>query len=85
MNEVDVEEAKRIEQLKKIILKHILSKEALERLGRVKMVKPDMAMQLELYLVQLYESGKIKSEISDKQLKDMLDALISKKEFKIIK
>lgn len=78
-------EAQRMEQLKKIVLKKILSREASERLARIKLVKPDIANQLEMYLVQLYESGKIKGEVSDEQIKTILDMVSSKKDFKIIK
>jgi programmed cell death protein 5 len=85
MNEVDAEELQKVEQLKKNILKNMLSKQALERLGRIRVVKPQLALQLELYLVQLYQSGKISSEISDMQLKEILDALTEKKQFKIIR
>lgn len=74
-----------LSQLKKKLLKQILSKEALERLGRVRVAKPELAEQLEMYLLQLYQSGKIKEEISDEQLKAILEALTSKKEFRIIK
>lgn len=85
MNDIDPEELKKIEELKKTILKKILSKEAIERLGRIRLVKPDLATQLELYLVQLFQSGKIKNEITDEQLKFILESLTSKKEFRIVK
>lgn len=85
MNQTNFEELRRIEELKKIILKKILSKEAKERLGRIRMVKPELAAQLELYLIQLYQTGKLKKEISDKELKVILNSLASKKEFKIIR
>ena len=85
MNDVNLEELQKVEELKKIILKKLLSKQALERLGRIRLVKPELALQLELYLVQLYQSGKIQSEISDDQLKNILDALTEKKKFKILK
>ena len=78
-------EAQRIEQLKKTVLKKILSKQAWERLARIKLVKPDLANQLEAYLVQLYQAGKIRTEISDEQIKMILDTVSSKKDFKIIK
>ncbi len=84
MNE-EVEEAKKLEEMKKIIMRKILSKSAIERLARIKLVKPEMAAQLELYLLQLYQSGKIKSEVSDDQLKMILETIGSKKDFKIIK
>lgn len=83
--EVSVEQLKQLEELKKMVMKKILSKEAIERLGRIRLVKPDLAAQLELYLVQLYQSGKLKSEISDEQLKMILESLTAKKDFKIIK
>lgn len=78
-------ESQRIEQLKKNVLKKILSREASERLGRIRLVKPDLANQLEFYLVQLYETGKIAGEVSDEQIKTILDMISSKKNFKIIK
>lgn len=87
MNEenISADEMKRLEELKKIVLKRILSKNAFERLGRIKLVKPELASQLELYLVQLYQAGKIKSEISDEQLKTILETISSKKDYKILK
>ena len=78
-------EEQKIEELKKTIMKRILSKEAVERLGRIKLVKPELAAQLELYLLQLYQSGKIKSLISEQQLKLILETIGDKKEFKIIR
>ena len=66
-------------------MKRILSKQAIERLGRIRVVKPELATQLELYLLQMYQAGKIKTEISDEQLKTILETLSSGKEFKILK
>ncbi len=74
-----------LEEIKKDVLKKVLSKEAFERLGRIKLVKPEVASQLELYLIQLFQSGKIKSQISDEQLKAILEKLSSKPKFKIIR
>ena len=64
-------------------MRKILTKEAIERLGRVRMVKPELATQLELYLLQAYQSGQIKTIIDDKRLKQILDSIVSKKKFKI--
>lgn len=85
MNEFTPEEVEKIERIKKIIMRTILSKEALERLGRIRLVKPQLAAQLELYLVQLYQAGKLKKQISDDELKLILQNLSTKKKFKIIK
>lgn len=73
------------EEAEKAVLKRILSKEAIERLGRVRVVKPELASQLEAYLVQLFQAGKIKGEVSEEQLKLILETVSSQKEFKILK
>lgn len=80
-----MEEMQKIEEMKKLILRKLMSKEAMERMSRLKLVKPDLAAQLELYLVQLYQTGKIGKAITDDQLKVILESLTSKKEFKIIR
>jgi len=74
-----------MENLKKKIIQKILSKEAVERLGRVRLSKPELAEQVELYLIQLYKAGKLKEEISDDQLKTILETLATKKDFRIIR
>jgi len=79
------DESKQMEEMKKTMIKKILSKGALERLGRIRVVKPELANQLELYLIQLYQNGKIKGEVSDDQLKMFLDAISTKQSFKIIR
>jgi len=83
--ELSVEQMQQIEQMKKLIMKKLLSKEAIERLARLKLVKPEAANQLELYLLQLYQSGKIRNEITDEQLKAILGSISTKKEFNIIR
>jgi len=80
-----IQQLQELEKLKKIVLRKILTKEALERLGRIRLVKPQLAAQLELYLMQLYQSGQIKTTIDDSKLKSILDSLTKKKKFKIIK
>jgi programmed cell death protein 5 len=80
---IEVEKQKEIERIKKIVLGRILTKEANERLARLKLVKPDLANQLELYLVQLYKAGQIKTEITDEQLKKVLSQISEKKDFRI--
>ncbi len=77
------EQLKKLELTKKNIISRMLSKEASERLSRVRAVKPEMAAQLELYFVQIYQSGQLKDEITDAQLRHILDKLSQKKEFNI--
>jgi programmed cell death protein 5 len=85
MNEGSLGELKKAEEMKRAILKKILSKEATERLARVKLVKPELANEIELYLIQLYQAGKINEEISEEQIKLILERLSERKKFRIIK
>ena len=81
----EMQKLQQIEAMKKTILKKVLTKEATERLGRIKLVKPEIANQLELYLVQLYQSGKIGSMITDEQLKTILEQIATKQKFRILR
>lgn len=79
----------RMEQLRKTLLQSVLDKAARERLNRVRIVKPELAAQIELYLIQLYEAGKLKVQMTDGQLKDILEMLAAgpapSGRFKIVK
>jgi programmed cell death protein 5 len=82
----NLRQIRELEKLKKIVMRKILTKDAIERLGRIKLVKPELAGQLELYLVQLYQAGQIKTVIDDVKLRRILDSLTkNKKEFKIVR
>ena len=72
-----------LENLKKNALRNILTKKAMERLGRVRMVNPTLAQQIELYLIQLYQTGQAKETIDDSKLKEILVLLSEKKDYKI--
>ena len=72
-------EAAEFEALKKEVLRKILTKEAIERLGRVRIGNPLLATQLEIYLFQLYQTGQLKEIVDDKQLKQILSVLVPKK------
>jgi programmed cell death protein 5 len=81
----EMQQAQKIEALKKQVLSKILSKEAYERLGRVRSVNPELASHAELYLLQIYQSGKLKETVTDQQMKDILKLLSEKRDFKITK
>ncbi len=69
---------------KEIILKQILSSEARLRLNNVKMVKPDVALTVENYLINLASQGKLRPPITDEQLKQILMSIQQpKRDFKI--
>jgi programmed cell death protein 5 len=79
------EQIAQVEAMKRAVMQKILTKEARERLNRLRLVKPEVAAQLELYLVQLYQSGKLAAQLSDEQLKSVLGMLLSEKRFKIVR
>jgi len=65
-------------------LKQIMTPEARQRLTNIRMVKPEFAEQIEMQLIQLTQTGRIKVPISDDQLKEALAKLqSSRKEIRI--
>ncbi len=86
MNDMDIQDLsqlRQIEEMKRQILNKILTKEAFERLSRVKIVNPQLANQAELYLIQIFQAGKINDPIGDGKLKGVLRVLSEKKEMRI--
>jgi programmed cell death protein 5 len=66
------------------ILKQILSPEARMRLNNIKMVKPELSDLVEQYLIGMATQGKMDSQISDDQLKQILLSIQQpKRDFKI--
>ena len=63
---------------KKQILRKIVSPEGRERLARVKLIKPELVIQIEDYLVNLYMSGRIKKVLSEEEIIKLLKTLSSK-------
>jgi programmed cell death protein 5 len=61
-----------LEAQKQAILRRILTQEARQRLTNLKMVKPDFANALELQLIQLVQTGKAQTPITDVQLREIL-------------
>ncbi|MGQ4911009.1 MAG: DNA-binding protein [Candidatus Thorarchaeota archaeon] len=60
---------------KEAVLRRILTPEARARLSNIRMVKPQFAEQIELQLIQLAGSGRLRSQVSDEQLKALLKQL----------
>ena len=76
------QEAERAMRLQ--ILRQILDPVARERLANVRLVKPELAENVENQLVQLYSMGRIKKVINDEELKQILSKLTeTKRETKI--
>ncbi len=60
------------------LLRQILTPEARARLSNIRMVKPQFAEQLEMQLIQLSGTGRLKGKVTDEQLKELLVQLQEK-------
>jgi programmed cell death protein 5 len=78
-----MENASEFEAMKKDVLRQVLTKEALERMGRVRLANPLVASKLEMYLFQLGQSGQLKECIDDDKLKSILSVLMPERKTKI--
>jgi len=70
---------KEFEEKKKMILRNILTPNAKERLGNIKVARPEMAEAIENQLIALAQSGRLKNKINDEQLRMLLSKIIPKK------
>ena len=73
------EQNMQLEAMKKAMLNKIMDKEAIERLGRVRVANPMLAGQLEIYLLQMYDAGQLRGTITDTKLRQILDVLTEKR------
>ena len=80
-NSLEEQEAQKqeFEEQKKRILRVILTPEARERLGRIKMARPTIAEAIENQLILLAQSGELKNKINDEQLRLLLYRITPKK------
>ncbi len=74
------------EKQKYNLMRKLLSQEGRQRLENIRMVKPEFAQQIELQLIQLAQSGKLRGQLSDAAFKKLLEQITGKKkDFKIKK
>lgn len=74
------EEARRqMEAQKRQAMLQILTPEARGRLANLRLTRPEMVEQIELQLIQLAQMGRIKSKITDDQLKQLLKNIAGQK------
>jgi len=57
------------------ILSQILSPDAADRLGRIRLVKESRATDVENRLIMLARSGQLRQKVTEEQLKDILSAV----------
>lgn len=70
---------KQFEEQKKKILRSILTTEARERLGRIKVARPEIVESIENQLIMAFQNGQLKNKINDEQLRMLLSKAIPKK------
>lgn len=80
---VKEQQKKELEERKAQILRKILTPEARSRMETLKLVRRELVEQLEAQLIQLALNGRIKSPITDEQLKEMLKSLQQPSETRI--
>ena len=77
--DVQEEHQKQFEEQKKSVLRSILTNDARQRLGRIKIARPEVAEAVENQLIMFAQSGQLKNQINDKQLQMLLKKIIPKK------
>lgn len=70
---------KDFEEKKKMILRAILTTKAKERLGNIRVSRPEIAENIENQLIMLAQSGRLENKINDQQLRAILQKVIPKK------
>lgn len=82
-NEKEPSEAE-VASMKEQALRTLLSSQARLRLNNIRMVKPELATMVENYLIGMASQGKLNTQITDDQLKQILQSIQQpKRDFKI--
>lgn len=60
-------------------LRRLLTPEARERLGRIRLAKPAVAQSVEQQILALYASGRLRRQIDDETLRQILERIMPEK------
>jgi programmed cell death protein 5 len=77
--EVLEEQHRHIEAQRQAIMRQILTPQARERLGRLKIARPELVQNIEDQLIALARSGRVVGQIDDNDLRKLLGKLTPKK------
>ncbi len=72
-------------KLREQVMRLFLTSEARQRLNNVRMVKPEIADFVEEQIIQLVNSGKLKRQLNEEEVKEILSNIAGRerREFKI--
>lgn len=73
------EQHRQIEAQRQAIMRQILTPQARERLGRLKIARPELVQSIEDQLIALARSGRVVGQIDDDDLRKLLSKLTPKK------
>ncbi|MGQ0638135.1 MAG: DNA-binding protein [Nitrososphaerota archaeon] len=73
-NEKEPNEAE-VASMKEQALRTLLSSQARLRLNNIRMVKPELAVMVENYLIGMASQGRLNTQITDDQLKQILQSV----------
>ena len=78
------EQAREVESQRQSVLRQILTPEDRDRLANIKLANPQLAESVEVQLIQLAQSGRLRGVIDDAMLKNILAQIVpQKREIKI--
>ncbi len=84
-NETNEFVQRQLESARKSIVQKYLTPEARQRLANIRTAKPAVADAVESALLDASQSGMLKQQIGEMELKQFLDQITQKPKFKIIK
>ena len=73
------QQAKQFEMQKQAMLRQIMTPEARDRLGNIRLANPQMADNVEMQLIQLAQSGRLRGVIDDAMLRNILGQIAPQK------
>ncbi|MFP3872150.1 MAG: DNA-binding protein [Candidatus Natronoplasma sp.] len=73
------EAEEKMEAQKKALLRQVMTSDARERLGRVRVARPQLAEKIESQIIALAQRGATKGKIDDKTLKELLKKISGEK------
>ena len=73
------EQARQVESQRQAAMRPILTPEARDRLANIRLANPQLAESVEVQLIQLAQSGRLRGVIDDSMLKNILAQIIPQK------